>query len=41
VGTEGRVIGIDRFGASGKAPELYRYFGITAEHIKEIVDAEG
>jgi transketolase len=41
VGTEGRVIGIDRFGASGKAPDLYRYFGITIDHIKETVEAEG
>jgi transketolase len=35
------VIGIDRFGASGKAPDLYRYFGITIDHIKETVEAEG
>jgi transketolase len=33
VGSGGRVIGIDHYGASDKAPELYRKFGITAEHV--------
>ncbi len=33
VGNEGRVIGVDRFGASGKGPELLAHFGFTAEHI--------
>ena len=33
VGTEGRVIGIDRFGASGKGAELLAHFGFTAEHV--------
>ena len=33
VGFGGRVIGIDHYGASGKAPELYQKFGITAEHV--------
>jgi transketolase len=38
VGFGGRVIGIDHYGASGKAPELYRKFGITAEHaLQEIL----
>ena len=32
-GLRGAVIGIDSFGASGKAPDLFRKFGITAEHI--------
>jgi transketolase len=32
-GAQGKVIGIDSFGASGKGPELYRKFGITAEHV--------
>ena len=36
----GRVIGIDHYGASGKAPELYKKFGITAEHVlQEILDS--
>ena len=33
VGTTGRVIGMDRFGESAPAAELFKYFGITAEHI--------
>jgi transketolase len=33
VGSGGRVVGIDHYGASGKAPELYRKFGITPEHV--------
>ncbi len=33
VGPQGRVIGMDRFGASGKAPDLFRHFGFTAENI--------
>jgi transketolase len=40
VGTSGRVIGIDHYGASGKAPELFKKFGITAEHVlQEILDS--
>ncbi len=31
VGLRGAVIGIDGFGASGKAPELFKKFGITAD----------
>jgi transketolase len=37
VGTAGRVLGIDTFGASGKAPDLFRHFGITAEHVGRLV----
>jgi transketolase len=33
VGTSGRVIGIDRFGASGKGPEVFIHFGFTADNI--------
>jgi transketolase len=33
VGTEGRVIGIDRFGASGKGAEVLAHFGFTAERV--------
>ena len=36
VGCEGDIIGMDGFGASGPAEELYKYFGITVE---EVVDA--
>ena len=37
VGLSGRVIGLDHFGASGKAPDLYRQFGITAEHVLQAI----
>lgn len=37
VGAQGRVIGIDRFGASGKAPELFRHFGLTADAVTRAV----
>ncbi len=33
VGSGGRVIGIDRFGACRKGAELLEHFGFTAEHI--------
>jgi transketolase len=33
VGLEGAVIGIDRFGESAPANELYKFFGITAENV--------
>jgi transketolase len=39
VGREGDVVGIDRFGASGKAPELFKEYGLTAERIRERVTA--
>ena len=37
VGSEGRVLGIDRFGASGKGSEVLAHFGFTAEHINREV----
>ena len=37
VGLEGRVIGIDRFGESAPAGELFKYFGITAEAVVQAV----
>ncbi len=33
VGTGGRVVGIDHYGASGKGPDLLRKFGFTADNI--------
>ena len=33
VGLEGRVIGIDRFGESAPAAELFKFFGFTVEHV--------
>ncbi len=35
VGLEGLRFGIDTFGASGPAPDLYNYFGLTAEKITD------
>ncbi len=37
VGSGGRVIGIDHFGASGKAGDLFKKFGLTAEHVQQAV----
>lgn len=34
----GKVIGIDGFGASGPANELYKHFGLTAEALTETVE---
>ena len=34
-GSEGRVLGIDRFGASGKVTDLYAHFGLTPARILE------
>ena len=33
VGLEGAVIGIDRFGESAPAPEVYKYLGVDVEHL--------
>ena len=42
VGPQGRVIGIDRFGESAPAGELFEHFGFTADHVvsaaKEILN---
>jgi len=37
VGLEGAVIGLDRFGESAPAGELFKYFGFTAEHVAQAV----
>jgi transketolase len=34
VGSAGRVMGIESFGASGKAPDLYKHFGLTTTDVK-------
>lgn len=39
VGLEGRVVGLDRFGESAPAAELYAHFGITAEAAAQAVNA--
>jgi transketolase len=33
VGTDGRVLGIDRFGASGKVSDLFPHFGFTVDNV--------
>jgi transketolase len=40
VGEEGVFIGMNGFGASAPAPELYTHFGITAEAIVNVVKAK-
>jgi transketolase len=35
VGSGGRVIGIDRYGASGKGPEVLAHFGFTADNVAQ------
>ena len=37
VGMAGRVLGIDSFGASGKAAELFRHFGLTTENLQRTI----
>jgi transketolase len=38
VGTEGRVLGIDRFGASGKGPAVLAHFGFTADNVRRNIE---
>jgi len=33
VGSQGRVVGLDRFGASAPADELFRHFGFSTENV--------
>jgi transketolase len=33
VGSQGRVLGIDHFGASGKASDVFPHFGFTADNV--------
>ena len=37
VGRDGAVVGIDTYGASAPAGELFKYFGLTAEKVVEAV----
>ena len=39
VGIDGAVVSIDRFGESAPAKALFKYFGITAEHVVSAVRA--
>jgi transketolase len=38
VGLEGRIVGIDHFGASAPAKELFRQYGFTMEHVLQAID---
>ncbi len=37
VGLDGRVLGIDRFGASGKVQDLFPHFGFTADNVGRLI----
>ncbi len=37
VGLSGRVVGIDHYGESGKAPELFNKFGFTADNVLKAI----
>ncbi len=39
VGLEGKVIGIDTFGESAPAGDLYRHFGITSDNVVKAVNS--
>jgi transketolase len=39
VGLHGKVIGVDSFGESAPAPEVYKTFGVTAEAVAEAVNS--
>jgi len=39
VGLDGAVIGLDRYGESAPAPEVFQFLGITVEHIVKAVQA--
>jgi len=38
VGSAGRVMGIESFGASGKGPDLFKHFGLTTADVKAQVE---
>ncbi|MFV2060896.1 MAG: hypothetical protein ACC653_09450, partial [Gammaproteobacteria bacterium] len=37
-GLNGKVIGIDTFGESAPAPELFKHFGFTVENVVKAVE---
>jgi transketolase len=39
VGLRGRIVGIDRFGASGKAVDVFPHFGFTVDNIAQQISA--
>ncbi|MDD1607579.1 MAG: transketolase [Methylococcaceae bacterium] len=39
VGTNGKIVGLDRFGESAPAPQLFKEFGFTVENVVKNVEA--
>jgi transketolase len=39
VGERGRIIGIDRFGASAPGKALFKHYGLTVDHVIKAVQA--
>jgi transketolase len=39
VGLKGQIVGIDHFGASAPAKDLFKHFGFTPEHVARAIDA--
>ncbi|MGC1520800.1 MAG: transketolase, partial [Steroidobacteraceae bacterium] len=38
VGLQGEIVGIDHFGASAPAKDLFKAYGFTPEHVAEAID---
>jgi transketolase len=38
VGLQGEIVGINHFGASAPAKDLFKAYGFTAEHVGEAID---
>jgi len=38
VGLQGQIVGIDTFGASAPAQELFKHFGFTPDHVTQAID---
>jgi transketolase len=38
VGLQGEIVGIDHFGASAPAKDLFKAYGFTAEHVGEAIE---
>jgi transketolase len=38
VGLKGQIVGIDHFGASAPAKDVFKEFGFTAEHVQQAID---
>ncbi len=38
VGAQGKVMGVDRYGESAPAPQVYELFGLTADHVVAAIE---